>query len=32
MYTGTPLAGHIEDFESLRGVCDRYNMWLHVTG
>ncbi|XP_019855616.1 PREDICTED: pyridoxal-dependent decarboxylase domain-containing protein 1-like [Amphimedon queenslandica] len=31
-YAGTPLAGHIDDLVTLRGICDQYNMWLHVTG
>ena len=29
---GTPLSGQIEPIQLLRGVCNRYNMWLHVTG
>ena len=32
VYSGTPLSGQIEPVQLLRGVCNRYNMWLHVTG
>ena len=32
IYSGTPLSGQIEPVQLLRGVCNRYNMWLHVTG
>ncbi|XP_038067512.1 putative pyridoxal-dependent decarboxylase domain-containing protein 2 isoform X1 [Patiria miniata] len=29
---GTPLAGHTDNLNRLRTICDEYGVWLHVEG
>ena len=31
-YAGTPLAGHVEDMASIRALCTKHNIWMHVKG
>ena len=31
-YAGTPLAGHVEDMASIRELCSRHKIWMHVQG
>lgn len=29
---GTPMAGHTDNLNRLRTICDEHNLWLHVEG
>ena len=29
---GTPLAGHTDNINRLRAICDDYGVWLHAEG
>jgi len=29
---GTHLTGGVDDIKTLRQICDKHNIWLHVEG
>lgn len=29
---GTHLTGEVDDLKTLRSICDKHSMWLHVEG